>query len=301
MGLGGVIVVGSANMDLDVQASHFPQKGETVLGRGVFARPGGTGAASAMAIGRLGGRVRLIARVGNDPFGHEVLRSVQSSGVDTGLVVVDPTQETGVTFRTRDDQGSVASVLAPGANAFLDPDEVRDALLEDTPTLLLAGLGVPSEAVVAAIAGVANDCLVVFHDAMEPNLDHEVLARVDYLVLNATRAERVTGIRPAGDPECLAIGEKLLARGARSAVILLGEEGAFLASPQGGRHFSTLQGRSEDFGLMEAAFVGALSRFLAEGRPIDRAIYLANAAAALTGNRPPTLRQMKEQVPELFG
>lgn len=300
MGLGGVIVVGSANMDLDVQASHFPQKGETVLGRGFVARPGGQGASQAMAIGRLGGRVRLVAKVGNDPFGHEVLRTAQTCGVDTGLVIVDPAHETGVTFRTQDDAGAIASVVAPGANGALDAEEVRDVFLEENPTALLVGLEIPQDTAIAAIAAVPTDCIVVLNLSPALALEDDVLARVDYLVMNATAAEILTQIRPAGDPECLAVAEAFLRRGARNVVITLDEEGTFFANPQGGRHFSTLSLPSTDAGLLDDAFTGALTRFLAEGRPVDRCIYLANAAAALASERPVTLRRLKEHVPELF-
>lgn len=299
MGLGGVVVVGGAGMDLDVQASHFPRKGETVLGQGFIARAGGKGASQAAAIGRLGGKVRLVAKVGNDAFGHEVRRATQTSGVDTGLMIVDPMRETGVTFRTLTEEGE-ATVVTQGANRWLDPDEVLDALAEENPSVLLVQLEIPVEAAAAAIGAVPNDCLVVLNLSPALTIDEGILRRVDYLVMNATEAEILTKIRPTGDPECLAAAEVLIAQGARNVVITLGEEGAFLATPQSGRHFSTLQSRIDDHARLGDVFTGALARFLSDGRPADLCIYLANAAAALTEERSPTLRQMKEWVPELF-
>jgi ribokinase len=300
MGLGGVVVVGGASMDLDVQASHFPQTGETVLGQNLTTRPGGKGVAQAIAIGRLGGKPRLIAKIGNDPFGHEIRRAAQTGGVDTGWVIVDPQHATGLALRTVTPNGGVATVTVPGANLWLHPDDVRDVLTEENPAVLLVSLEVPSETATAAIAAAPNDCLVVLNLAPMVDIPDEVLSRVDYLIVNAPEAERLTGILPADDPECLAASETLIARGARNVVITLGEDGAFLTTPQSGRHFSTLQHRIEDKSHLDDVFVGVFARFLAEGHPIDRCVYLANAAAALAEERPPTLRQMRDAVPELF-
>lgn len=300
MALGGLLVVGGALMDLDVQASHFPRKGETVLGQNLIARPGGKAVSQAIAVGRLGGKPKLFAKIGNDPFGHEIRRAAQTSGVDTGWMIVDPLHNTGVAFRTLTPDDGVATVTTPGASYQLLPEDVSDVLTEENPAALLVSSEIPRETVVAAIASAIKDCLVVLSLAPAIDLPNEVLARVDYLIVNATEAERLTGTRPTGDPECLAVSQILLARGARNVVITMGEEGAFLATPQSGRQYSTLQGRVEDWHRLEDVFAGAFARFLAEGRPVERCVYLANAAAALTEERTPTLRQMREAVPELF-
>jgi ribokinase len=306
MMLGGVMVVGSANMDLVVRTSHFPQPGETVLGGEFIAFPGGKGANQAVAVGKLGGKVRFVAKVGGDGFGQDLLRSLGAAGVDTGLVVMDPTLPTGVAFITVDEAGENTIVVASGANMHLHPDEVRDALLETTPAVLLAQLEVPLDTVIAAIAGVPNDAIVIVNPAPARVLPEDVLARIDYLTPNEQETEALTGIRPVDDASCLAAANRLLDRGVRNVIVTLGDQGAFFASPQGGRQFSTLQVRPVDTTAAGDAFNGALARFLAEGRPVEQAIYLANAAGAMTTLRMgaqgsmPTLREMREHVGELF-
>ena len=65
-----ITVVGSLNMDFVVQVEKLPLPGETVLGGGFATIPGGKGANQAMAAARLGGRVRMVGRVGDDVFGR---------------------------------------------------------------------------------------------------------------------------------------------------------------------------------------------------------------------------------------
>ncbi len=304
--LGGVLVVGSANMDLVVRTGTFPQPGQTVLGSSFATHPGGKGANQAAAVGKLEGRVRLVGKVGNDAFGHDLLRSLRSFGVDTGFVVVDPVLTTGVAAITVDEEGQNMIVVAAGANGHLGAEEVADALSEQTPAVLLVQLEVPDAAITAAIGGVADGCLVILNPAPARPISEDVLRRVDYLTPNESEAEVLTGIRPGDDASCLAAGKALIERGARNVIITLGDQGAFLVTPEGGRHFSTIQGRPVDTTAAGDAFSGALARFLADGYPIERAIYLANATGALTTLKPgaqsamPTLRELREQVPELF-
>ncbi len=66
-----IVVVGSLNMDLVVRTQRHPQIGETVIGYDFRTYPGGKGANQAVAAARLGGRVKMIGRVGSDQFGGD--------------------------------------------------------------------------------------------------------------------------------------------------------------------------------------------------------------------------------------
>ncbi|WP_322806463.1 PfkB family carbohydrate kinase, partial [Thermanaerothrix sp.] len=80
---GTVVIVGSLNMDLVVRAPRHPQPGETIIGSDFQTFPGGKGANQAVAVARLGGKVRMIGRVGQDAFGDALLATVAHDGVDT--------------------------------------------------------------------------------------------------------------------------------------------------------------------------------------------------------------------------
>jgi len=64
-----IVVVGSINVDLSLEVERFPDPGETVLGRSLARGGGGKGANQAVAAARLGRRVALVGRVGDDADG----------------------------------------------------------------------------------------------------------------------------------------------------------------------------------------------------------------------------------------
>src|SRR5690606_41312997 len=85
----GVLVVGSANMDMVVACERFPRPGETVLGGDFAMFPGGKGANQAVACARLGGRVQFLGKMGNDPFRETLAAGLRRHGVRLAGLLTD--------------------------------------------------------------------------------------------------------------------------------------------------------------------------------------------------------------------
>jgi ribokinase len=293
-------------MDLVVRTPRFPEVGETILGDDFATYPGGKGANQAAAVGKLGGRPRFVAKIGGDSFGRELLSSLALCGVDTGSVVLDPTQSTGIAAITVDREGRNTIVVAPGANSALVPEDATDAIEEIDPGILLAQLEIPLEVIQAAADKLPADRLFILNPAPARDLPEALLRRVDYLTPNETETEVLTGVRPVTDEDCLRAADILFAKGVRNVVITLGDQGSFLATPQFGQRFPTMQVRPVDTTAAGDAFNGALAFFLSEGRDIDDAITLANVVGALSTLKEgaqasmPTVREVREQAGELF-
>jgi 2-dehydro-3-deoxygluconokinase len=60
---------------------------------------GGAESNVALQLSALGHRVSWTSRLGDDPFGHRVNRTIGDGGVDTSSVVFDPTGRTGIYFK----------------------------------------------------------------------------------------------------------------------------------------------------------------------------------------------------------
>jgi len=73
-------VVGSINMDLVTTVSRFPKPGETIKGNSFFTNPGGKGGNQACALARLGERVHMAGKVGNDGFAEQYIDYLKKKG-----------------------------------------------------------------------------------------------------------------------------------------------------------------------------------------------------------------------------
>jgi ribokinase len=121
-----VLVVGSINMDLVVEAERLPVLGETLSGRCFSTKPGGKGANQAVAASRLGASVSIIGCVGQDDHGRQLVDGLQRENIDTRYVHITDRCATGVALITLS-QGDNAIIVVPGANHALMPEAVLAA------------------------------------------------------------------------------------------------------------------------------------------------------------------------------
>jgi len=283
-----ITVVGSLNMDFVVKVAKLPLPGETVLGGGFRTIPGGKGANQACAAGKLGGRVRMVGRVGDDVFGEELRTSLAAAGVDTAAVLATEGTPSGVALIFVQAGGQNQIVVASGANGRLAAADVARALEATDGGFLLLQLESPLETVeAAASAGRRQGMRVLLDPAPARPLPDALLERVDILTPNETEAmvlldRREGSVTLAEAPE---VARALLRRGTRSVVLKLGENGAFLDEGEGGRHFPGLKVEAVDATAAGDTFNGALAVALAEGKPMAEAIAFANVAAALSVTR----------------
>ena len=80
-----------------------------------LARPGGSPANVAVGLARLGVSTRMIARIGEDPFGRTLRAHLVRNGVDTGAVV-SAAEPSSVAFVHHEEGG--APSYAPGTSTW---------------------------------------------------------------------------------------------------------------------------------------------------------------------------------------
>ena len=81
-----VVVVGSSNFDVVVNADRPPREGENILATNLKFFPGGKGANQAVAVKRLGAQVTFIGAVGKDIIGDFLVGHLEAGGIDTEWV-----------------------------------------------------------------------------------------------------------------------------------------------------------------------------------------------------------------------
>src|SRR5215212_7312887 len=95
-----VFVLGSINQDFVLKVERRPEPGETVTGAELALFPGGKGANQAIAAARLGAEVTMLGRVGEDPFGGELIENLRDNGVDATRIEAVADTPTGSAFIT---------------------------------------------------------------------------------------------------------------------------------------------------------------------------------------------------------
>lgn len=285
--MGGIVVLGSLNVDLVAKVPHLPRPGETVMAESLQTFPGGKGANQAAAAARLGGTVAIVGRVGTDAFGTMLLESLERDGVNVSGVARDNEAPTGTALILVDPNGENVITVAAGANASLGGDEVRRALAALDPAgLLVLQLEIPPPVARAAIEGARRKHVrILLNAAPAGRLDPSLLAGLDILVTNEPETAALVG-RPVADTRSAEDAAlELHRRGVQLAVVTLGAAGSVFCLNGSAERVDPFAVTAVDSTAAGDAFVGALAVALSDGVAVPRALRLANAAGAVAASR----------------
>lgn len=122
-----VLCIGEALIDM-----ICTDKGKSLsAGNNFLKKPGGAPTNVAAAIAALGGRVELAAKVGNDPFGKQLIEVMQSFGVGTSSMLTDKKHFTTFAFVSLMEDGERDFVFNRGADGELNVEEIDSIDLRD--------------------------------------------------------------------------------------------------------------------------------------------------------------------------
>jgi ribokinase len=284
---GKIIVTGSMNMDMVVKTSHIPRPGETVLGGTFFMNPGGKGANQAVAVARLGGEVAFIGKIGDDIFGKQSSQLFDEEGVNTLGILSDADNPSGIALITVDQCGENSIVVAPGANANLEPADVEQAFsLYPDGEILLIQLEIPMRTVeFAARYARGKGMTVILNPAPANDLIPELFGLLDIITPNVNEAEVLSGVKITDIASAKEAAESLHQQGVKNVIITLGKLGAALLEDGVFYHIPAPEVETVDTTAAGDVFNGALAVAVAEGRSLKDAASFACMAAAIAVTR----------------
>ncbi len=279
-----VVVFGSINLDLVVEVAHLPRKGETVIGDRFFAAAGGKAANQAVAIAKLGTKVSLVGQVGDDSFGQTLIKGLQTAGVKTDGITVNPHTYSGIASIVVDQEGSNTIACAAGANNL-----VREAELSQFKKILpqakiaLLELGIPIATVLnAAREAKAHDCLLILDPApVIANLPEELFTLVDIITPNEIEASQLVGFTVDGVTTARQAASFLHQMGVKNVIITLGSQGSLYSNAQESFWVKPIPVTVVDTVAAGDAFNGALAAALASGKTLKQALQWATVGGAL--------------------
>jgi ribokinase len=285
-----IVVVGSVNLDLVCTGKRIPAPGETVTGETFETFHGGKGANQAVAVGRLGFPVSMIAKVGDDQFGLRLRRGLRDAAVSVRTVWTAKSTASGVALITVDGAGQNSITVIPGANAKLLPRDLEKALPQLRGAgMILTQLEIPLETVeyLCTLAGRFKVPLML-DPAPARALPRQMLRHVSYLTPNETETCALCNIPPQDlNPDTVAeLVRKLQASGPANVIIKMGKHGAFAVGPDNlqlmVRPFKV---RVVDSTAAGDAFNGGLAVALMRGLGLEEAVRFAGAVGALSVTR----------------
>ncbi|MEH7306995.1 ribokinase [Neobacillus drentensis] len=282
-----ILVIGSINMDIVNRVGKHPLLGETIKGLGTIYSPGGKGANQAVAAALAGGQVTMLGAVGKDPFSLELVASLEKSNVNTSEMIIKE-GTSGMAFITVDEAGENSIILSEGSNGQLSKKDVEERLnLLDEADILLLQNEIPLETTLFVLKEAARrQVQTYFNPAPALKIPTDAFPLIDFLILNETEVEVVTGIRiDKVEAQERAINW-LINHGVKAVILTLGE--------QGSHYYSTIEStiltpgfkvNAVDTTAAGDTFIGSFAAAKASGKGTKEALLFATAASAITVTR----------------
>jgi 5-dehydro-2-deoxygluconokinase len=304
-----LILVGRAGVDL-----YSLDYGRTIGESSRFAKyVGGTAANVAVGAARLGLKVALVTRVGDDDLGGYVRGYLEHEGVDVSHVSKDGKGRTGIVFAeiTPGRDGKFIFYREKAADLLVQPDDVPLDLVKRSRALLVTGTGLSANPSVRTVNRAmklarAHGVTTVLNLDWRPTLwalpkrervarYGRVISQSDITIGNEAEYVAATGV----DDVRKAVGSVRKAKG-KTVVVTKGENGSTVYS--GGREIEApgfrvehLKGLGGGDGFIAGFMYGTL-----KGWDLRRAAEFGNAVGAIvvTGHAcsesMPKLRQVLE-------
>lgn len=217
---------------------HLPAAGELVLADRLLLTIGGCAANVAVDLVKLGVRASVVGRVGEDVFGRVVAELLREQGVDVERLKTTPGVDTSQTLIVNVAGQDRRFIHTFGANAHFEASDLPADAVRGCRVLYLGGYllmgAVKPEALAEVFAAARAAGAKTVLDVVTPGpgrywpLLEPVLPQVDVFLPNNHEGELITG---ESDP--LAQAEAFQRRGAGTAIVTLGGEGAVVVSREG--------------------------------------------------------------------
>jgi sugar/nucleoside kinase (ribokinase family) len=281
-----VVCVGNLVADLIVRPiDTLPPRSELRMVEAIDLRAGGCALTTAVVLGRLGAKASMLGLVGDDPFGRFLEEALAEAAVDGSGVVRHPTVASVATVVVVDSQGERTYLHAPGVGALMTRDHLPDERLFAGKAIHIAGAlinpgidGEPTARIMeeAQRRGILTSLDTAFDPTGTWERVHAALPHLDIFAPGYPEARHISGL---DDPVAIAAWAR--ERGARTAIVKLGADGAYIDGPEFRGIIPAHRVETVDSTGAGESFNGGLLHGLTADWPLERAARLGAATGAL--------------------
>lgn len=272
-----ILAVGDPTFDIVFAVAQVPGAGDKTLGRRIGSFAGGTAANAACAAARLGGRIGMFGRIGNDSEGRFMVEDFRTFGVSTHYLAVDPRASSACAMIMIDPRGEKALVYAPMPVATLDKALLKKALA-DSRAVYTMPYDLGNFTVISSLALQEGTKVTIdIEPSMlsEPERFAELISLSDIVFMNEAGFRAGTGESPT-----LPAVQAMLALGPEAIVVTRGAQGAIGATEAGVAAIPAFPCKAVDTTGAGDCFNGAFLTAYLDGKSLEDALRFAAAAAA---------------------
>ncbi|MBV7508376.1 carbohydrate kinase [Bacillus sp. sid0103] len=276
---------------------------DLVEGRRFEKQAGGAPANVCAAIVKLGGRASFCGKVGNDPFGHFLKKTLDEVNVDTSMLIFDDEHQTTLAFVSLKANGERDFVFNRGADAFLTENDLDKQRIMKSKIL---HFGSATALLVDPFRTNYLNMMQAARDegkfiSFDPNFRHDLWkGRNDHFIDLTKKGIAIADFVKVSDEELKIItGADVLTEGiaalhqigAKAAAVTLGKKGTLISNGQQIDTVPSIEVESIDSTGAGDAFVGATlyqlagekepKRVLEDFEQLKQIIFFSNKVGAM--------------------
>ena len=303
--MNSICIFGVFVADLCFFAEKIPVKGETVLGKNHIIGPGGKGSNQAIAAARLGGNVNFITKIGKDQNARMALKLYEDAGINTGSIIQDPNQSTGVAgIMINEKTGDNAINIVPGAAGSISNEDIDNNIeFIKKSEIFLTQLETPYEVTSYALKKAKETgSITIFNPAPASDIRKEDFKFIDYFTPNETEASYYLKEKVESKTEIENAAKSFLKKGIKNIIITLGSKGVYFANSDESYFIEAFKLKNKVLDTTGAgdAFNGAFAYALSINLNNKDALTFANKVAGISTTKlgaassMPTLNEVEE-------
>ncbi|WP_144553525.1 ribokinase [Peribacillus simplex] len=280
-----IAVIGSNMVDLISYIDKMPKEGETLEAPDFKIGCGGKGANQAVAAAKIGSKVMMITKVGDDLFAENTIQNLESFGIDTEFTSKVSGASSGVAPIFVDPESKNRILIIKGANQHLMPEDVDRATEKlKACSLIVLQLEIPLPTVYSAIEfGNEHGIPVILNPApASKDLDFDYVCKSDFFIPNESELEILTGMPVESDEQIRAAASVLNEKGVTNVIVTMGSRGVMWVTKEKTQIVESHKVAAIDTTGAGDAFIGCFAHFFVKNGDVLHAIKMATAFAALS-------------------
>ena len=283
-----VVCVGILVADILITPiDRIPEPGQLASADKIFLSGGGHAHNTSVGLGRLGAKVGVVGKIGDDPFGRFLVQDLKKERVDTSQIKVSTEYETSKTIIILTHGKDRRFIYAAGANADFGAEDIDYEYVKQAKVLYVGGYGVlprlDEDSLVRILRFAKENHITTVLDVVIPHTEshwidecREALKYTDFFLPNNDEAKIITG---ETEPEAQA--QRLLEHNpALTVIITLGGNGSLLRTKDKIVRASSYEIEVVDGTGGGDAFSAGLIFGLTNGWNLDKTLRLASAMGA---------------------